>query len=237
MMSQGKPVHKSVTISLQESYYGCSKEIDVDEFTECSSCNGNGGELQTCQYCHGNGVRIQQNGFMTIQTTCDKCGGAGKIISKRCSVCNGTGYNSKKSKITINIPKGIDNGISLRISGKGYPGKNGGQSGDLIVTINIKEELTLKRINDDLLYTYNIKLSDILCGSTKSIDIFSEKIKFTIDKLYDISKPIIIENKGFKSIRGNHYGNLIICLNLMLPNKELSEDTKNKLVELEKEIY
>lgn len=63
----------NVFITLQESYYGCSKEIEIDEFKNCSTCHGEGGEKRICPTCQGSGMQVQRNGFMIIQTTCTHC--------------------------------------------------------------------------------------------------------------------------------------------------------------------
>jgi len=237
MRQDGKMNNIHLTISLEEAYYGCSKEIEIDAFDSCKACNGEGGEISKCSHCNGTGMQIQQNGFMTIQSTCRYCGGIGKTIIKKCNKCNGLGFTSKKEKLKINIPKGADDGNNLRVPNKGFPGKNGGNFGDLIISLHLKEDLLYKRIDNDLIYTCNVKMSEILCGANKIIKIFKDDISFTIKELYDISKPIIIENKGFKDLRFNNYGNLIICLNILLPDKKISNENKDALLKLEKLIY
>jgi molecular chaperone DnaJ len=85
MPTQGQQNVLHITISLEDSYYGVNKEIEIDNFKTCQTCKGEGGEHSTCPICHGSGTFIQQNGFMTIQTMCNNCGGSGKIISKKCN--------------------------------------------------------------------------------------------------------------------------------------------------------
>jgi molecular chaperone DnaJ len=123
--TQGQQNVLHITISLEDSYYGVNKEIEIDNFKICQTCKGKGGEHSTCPICHGSGTFIQQNGFMTIQTMCNNCGGSGKIISKKCNDCQGSGYTSSKEKMTISIPQGVISGMKLRVANKGFPGKNG----------------------------------------------------------------------------------------------------------------
>lgn len=235
--AKGQTLYTNVEITLEESYTGCNKEISIDSFDICTECNGTGGEYSKCDKCDGSGMFVQRSGFMVMQQTCPKCNGSGKIISKKCNKCSGSGYTSKKAPLSIAIPQGITDNCNLRIQGKGYPGKNNGPTGDLIVNITIKEDNTIKRIDDDIIYTYKIKPSDIICGSNHQIEIFKNKINFSINALYDMTNPIIIKNKGFKNLRANKYGNLIICLSLDIPKNNISEELKNKLIDLEKLMY
>lgn len=237
MPQQGKINQINVSISLEDAYYGCTKEIKIDSFTICPDCKGEGGEKHICPACNGSGAHIQQQGFMTIQMTCPHCQGQGKKIKTVCKKCNGTGFNSSKEIIKINIPAGADNGNQLRVGGKGYPGKNGGQTGDLILTLHIDEHNSFKRHDDQLVTVYSVKPSEILCGANKTIQIFKDSIPFTIPELYDITVPIIIPNKGFTNLQTRTKGSLIIYLKIKLPQTNLSEDVKQRLIELEQQIY
>jgi len=236
MPQQGKQNQIQLTITLEEAYYGCTKEILIDSFTTCSSCKGEGGEKHICPACNGVGVRVQQNGFMTIQTTCNHCGGQGKTIVKKCNTCHGNGFTSKKESIKINIPAGANEGNQLRVQGKGFPGKNNGPNGDLIIFIHLSECSEFQRNNNDLIHVCAVKPSELLCGTNKTIKIFNDDVTFNIPELYNLTEPIILYGKGFNDLRSNSRGNLIIYLTILLPNK-LSEENKQKLIELENNIY
>lgn len=236
MPLQGNINTINVNITLEDAYYGCTKDILIDSFNTCSACHGEGGDKHTCPVCNGSGTHIQQHGFMTVQTTCPQCNGQGKLIIKKCNKCNGSGFTITKESIKINIPAGANNDIQLRVAGKGYPGKNGGNHGDLIISLNVEDNIKFTRNNDDLIYMCHVKPSDILCGNTKNIQIFNENISFNIPELFDITQPIIIPNKGFKNVKTAISGYLIIYLNILLPNK-LSPGNKQKLLDLEKIIY
>ena len=191
----GDDILKDVKISLEDSYNGTTKEIEIDEYDVCIHCNGKGGETTICPMCNGRGVYTQQTGFFTVQGTCSHCEGSGVIISKKCAYCKGNGYTSKKSSLTFNIPAGAFPGMLLRIPRRGYPGKNGGIPGNLIFRIDVDTAANFVRNNDDIVTKYNVRLSDILLGNTKTIDIFGNSVTFKINKNQDLTDPIIIENK------------------------------------------
>lgn len=123
----------------------------------------------------------------------DIVNGQGRTVNKKCIKCNGNGFNTTKSNITITIPKGSPNGLQLRVADKGFPGKNGGKKGDLIITLHIiNENNEYTKIDDNLIYTCNVKPSEILCGTSKIIKVFNEELSINIPELYDITQPIIL---------------------------------------------
>jgi molecular chaperone DnaJ len=237
MPIDGKDIYIPVTITLKESYLGASKNILIKEYTTCDSCHGEGGDKAICKHCNGSGMITQRNGFMVMQSTCPHCQGTGKIITNKCKKCNGNGYIPSNKEVSINIPKGCFNGLKLKLNGKGYPGKNGGSYGDAIVILEVKDDETFYRSENNLITSFAVKYSDILFGGEKTINVFGTDVKFTIKKLYDIQKPIIIENKGFKDLRSSNYGQLIIGLYVQMPTKNIDDDIKNKLLDIESKIY
>ena len=115
-----------MTISFNEAIFGVEKEIEFRYKDACKSCKGTGakgGKLSTCSQCKGQGQVYMKQGFMTFSQTCPVCQGSGESASENCTDCRGGGYKEVKEKITIKVPKGIDDGNRLRVSGKGNIGK------------------------------------------------------------------------------------------------------------------
>ena len=96
----GDDISVRVTITFEESVFGCKKEISFARIEACGDCNGSGAakgtKPETCQTCKGTGsVRVQQNmgfGFMESQRACNNCRGTGKIVKTPCKNCNGKGF-------------------------------------------------------------------------------------------------------------------------------------------------
>ena len=119
-----------IRLTFEEAIYGCTKDIKLDVQDKCSECNGKGGQgEEVCSNCHGSGTVTEQQrtlfGSFMSKTTCNKCGGSGKTFKKTCDHCHGTGRTLQNKTITVTIPKGVDEGNRLRISGKGEAGVNG----------------------------------------------------------------------------------------------------------------
>ena len=237
MPQAGKDVYIKLNISLKEAYYGVSKDITVKEYTICNKCNGDGGTTEKCKKCNGTGMFVQRSGFTIMQTTCPYCSGSGIELKDKCNICHGEGYTAKDKNVTVNIPKGSFSGLKLKLSNNGYPGKNSGPSGNAFIIIEVSDDDKFNRHQNDLITTFGIKYSDILFGAKKDINIFDTIVSFNIPKMYDITEPIYIENKGFKDLKSNNYGKLIICLQLDLPKKEISDNIKQEIIDLESKLY
>lgn len=232
---KGDDVIQQVNVTLEDTYYGVTKTIEINKYSECSACNGQGGEKTECGVCHGSGNITQRHGSMIFSQTCNVCRGTGFLIKNQCKVCKGIGYIKTKEDLTINIPKGITGGSKLRVPGNGYPGKFGGPCGDLYIAINIPKP-DFERVDNNLIITCPIDYSELVLGSEKSVKFWKEDVRFSVKPLYDIDEPICVKEKGFKDRFGN-IGSLYIVLKLKMPNHELTESQAELLKETQREIF
>ena len=153
---RGEDVETVVEISLEEAFQGCEKEVEVEVLVTCPSCNGFGalGGFKRCPNCHGSG-RIsysrQAGGvFMRTTTTCPTCQGRGQVAAQICDTCHGIGRIETTRKVKVELPAGIEDGMTLRILGQGNSGKAGGPPGDLYVTVQIKPHPVFRREGNNL---------------------------------------------------------------------------------------
>ena len=144
---KGNDLEANITISFEEAFKGVTKEFKISKNVKCEDCDGKGAKkgtsVETCPNCNGTGkVSTTQRigGFGAFQTVhdCEKCRGTGKIIKEPCEKCGGKGEYRKTVNISVTIPAGVDDGQSLILRGKGEPGKNGGQDGDIYLNVKIK---------------------------------------------------------------------------------------------------
>lgn len=137
----GQSLRIQVGIGIKEILDGGSKTFKYNRNVRCTDCNGTGGTgVETCPHCHGTGMitEIHRTGFGMVQNShpCNHCDATGKIIKNKCKKCHGEGLISKENSVTINIPKGCQNGHTLVISGAGCESKTpGAPSGDLQVIL------------------------------------------------------------------------------------------------------
>ncbi|MFZ4500204.1 MAG: molecular chaperone DnaJ [Minisyncoccia bacterium] len=237
---RGNDLQTNISIDFKESIFGVEKEIRVTKPSTCTTCKGDGAQpgskLETCSKCDGKGsIRTVQRtilGSITTNQTCNKCFGKGKIPKDPCKTCKGDGVVTEARTIKINVPSGIQNGETLRLSGMGEA-ISGGQSGDLYVHVSVSPHKTISRQGSDLIASHSIKLTDALLGTEHSIETLDGKIDFTIPSGTKVGDTVVLKNHGVP-VNSSKRGNLIIKLNITLPEK-LSKKAKEIIEDLKKE--
>lgn len=237
---RGNDLQTRISIDFKESIFGVEKEIRVTKPSTCTTCKGDGAQpgskLETCSKCDGKGsIRTVQRtilGSIATNQTCNKCFGKGKIPKDPCKTCKGDGVVNEARTIKINVPSGIQNGETLRLSGMGEA-ISGGQSGDLYVQVAVAPHKSIARQGHDLVANHSIKLTDALLGAEHSIETLDGKIAFTIPSGTKVGDTVILKNHGVPTSASKR-GNFIIKLNITLPEK-LSKKAKDIIEELKKE--
>lgn len=235
---RGANVRTSVNISFEEAVFGCEKQIEINYREECETCHGTGAKAgtspETCTRCHGTGrvVQTQQSIFGMMQTegVCPECRGAGKIIKEKCPDCRGTGYKTKKIKIKVQIPAGIDNGMSVRVREKGEPGVNGGSRGDLLVEVRVARHPIFQRNDTELYSTAPISFAKAALGGKIHIKTIDGEVEYDVKAGTQTDTRIRLKGKGVPSLqnpnrRGDHYVTLVVQVPTRL-NKAQKEALK-----------
>ena len=147
---RGEDLRYDLSISLEEAYHGKKEEINFASSDKCGRCDGYGAEPGSqpisCSMCGGHGSVRSNQGFFTVQQTCPDCSGSGEKISAPCKECRGIGKKQTRKKISTNIPKGVDDGTRIRLSGKGEAGIKGGPNGDLYIFVSVEPHNIFKKI-------------------------------------------------------------------------------------------
>lgn len=239
---KGANLRTSVRIKFEEAVFGCEKEIDITLKDECPKCHGTGAkegtQPVTCSKCGGKGqvMYTQQSlfGAMRSVQTCPDCKGTGKIVKDKCPDCSGTGYISSRKKIQVSIPAGIDDGQSIRIAGKGEPGTNGGQRGDLLVEVNVMRHPIFQRQDYNLYSTAPISFAQAALGGDVRISTIDGDVLFPIKAGTQTDTKIRLKGKGVPSLRNkNLRGDQYVTLVVQVPEK-LSAAQKEALIAFDK---
>ena len=228
----------NVTISFKEAVFGCDKDLDLDVYEECSKCNGEGGfNKTTCSHCHGSGTITQEQrslfGSFMSQTTCPHCEGKGYTFSETCSSCHGTGVEKKKKTVSVTIPAGIDEGMRLRLSGKGDTGINGGPNGDLYLEFSIIKDKYLEREEDDIFLNLPLTFTEALFGCKKEIPTIYGNLTIKIPSSSSNGDKLRLKGKGIKNKMSSHHGDMYVILNICMPDV-LTKEQEKMLKELSK---
>ncbi|RPJ54028.1 MAG: molecular chaperone DnaJ, partial [Methanobacteriota archaeon] len=154
---EGADIRYDLEITLEEAAAGVKKTIEVPRAVVCDVCGGSGakaGHLKTCSACGGTGEvrRVQQSPFGQIVniSVCRVCGGRGTITDAPCEACKGAGRQRRVRAIEVAIPKGVDDGLYLRVSGEGEAGERGAPPGDLYVVVHVQDHPIFERQGADL---------------------------------------------------------------------------------------
>ncbi|WP_321280321.1 molecular chaperone DnaJ [Marinifilum fragile] len=233
-VNRGSNLRVKVKLTLKEIAEGVEKKIKVKKYVECNSCNGSGAKdgssFSTCSTCNGSGqvTRIQNTilGQMQTSSTCPSCNGEGKMITNKCTSCAGEGIVRDEEIISINIPAGVAEGMQLSVSGKGNAARRGGINGDLLILIQEEEHPELVRDENDLLYNLFISIPDSILGTAVEIPTIENKVKVKIDGGTQPGKILRLRGKGLPDVNGYGRGDLLVKINVWVPNNVSKEEKK-----------
>ena len=231
----GQDLQYNLKISLQDAFNGIEKTLKYNRTVPCSECKGSGAtpgsKNVTCQTCHGTGVLSMSRGFFSMQQTCPNCHGAGTIIDKPCQSCHGSGVTKESTTTKVKIPAGIFDGANLRIHGGGQAGFNGGENGDLYVSIDITEDGKFERHDDDLYCVEKISYPIAALGGEISIETIDGAANLKIPAGTQSDTIFRVKGQGMPVLnrpgrRGDQYVKVIIDV-----PKKLSKLQREKLEE------
>lgn len=236
--TRGSDILMQMDLSFEEAIYGCEKKFNLDVVEDCDECHGKGGfDRKECSTCHGRGtITSQQNtilGSFMSQTTCPDCHGTGNTYKRKCSECSGTGKVTNNKKITINIPAGINTGDRQRVSGKGNPGANGGENGDLYIEFSVSEHDYYVRDNDDIYLEVPLTLTEAIIGCKKEIPTIHGNVKLNIAAGTNSGDKQRIKGKGINNEYRRHKGDMYVVFKVYTP-KRLSREQKSLIEKLSK---
>lgn len=234
--TRGSDVLMRMKLDFDEAIFGTEKKFNLDVVEECDECHGKGGfNPETCETCHGTGTVTSQRqtllGSFLSKGPCPDCDGKGKIYKQKCSECNGKGRIKKNKKITINIPAGVQTGDRQRISGKGNPGTNGGENGDLYLEYVVEEHDYYTRDNDDIYLEVPLTLTEAILGCKKTIPTLYGNVKLTVDAGTSSGEKQKIKGKGVNNEYRRHKGDMYVIFKVYTP-KKLTREQKSLIEKL-----
>jgi molecular chaperone DnaJ len=235
--TRGNDLRYDLSINLEDAYKGLEKKIDYTTYKKCDSCVGSGAEPGSkpikCDYCKGNGKIRSSQGFFTVQQTCPQCHGNGETIGKACKKCSGGGKIQSDESVSVKIPKGVDDGTRIRLSGKGEAGNKSGAYGDLYLFISVQNHSLFKRSEENLFFELPITFADAALGTAIEVPcINGSKVNVKIPAGTQYGKQLRLKDKGMPVLRKSSFGDLYIRIipevpiSLSKKQKELLEEFK-----------
>ncbi|HRH80016.1 MAG TPA: molecular chaperone DnaJ [Thiobacillaceae bacterium] len=233
---RGADLRYNLEISLEEAARGTETKIKVPVLSVCEHCHGTGAKPGTeptaCPTCGGHGQVRMQQGFFSIQQTCPRCHGAGKVIGDPCTHCHGEGRVKKHKTLSVRIPAGVDEGDRIRLTGEGEAGINGGPPGDLYVLIHLKQHDVFSRDHDDLHCELPISFATAALGGEIDIPTLDGHASIKIPAETQSGKVFRLRGKGIRGVRSSTPGDLLAHVVVETP-VSLTERQKELLREFE----
>ena len=229
--NRGSDLRYDLSISLEEAYTGKKQDIKFSTSEKCDTCSGSGSkpghDAGSCSMCSGHGQVRSSQGFFTVQQTCPQCSGSGEMITNPCGSCGGQGKKQSSKRLSVTIPKGVDDGTRIRLAGKGEAGSRGASNGDLYLFINVYSHELFKRSDENLFFEFPISIADAALGTSIEIPtIDGGKAKIKIPQGTQSGKQFRLKSKGMPYMRGSGNGDLYVQVNTEVPislNKEQKE--------------
>ncbi|MDD3545877.1 MAG: molecular chaperone DnaJ [Kiritimatiellae bacterium] len=232
---RGDDLRFDLEIDLEEAVFGSEREVDLNVNDTCLACKGSGAApgsgRETCQQCGGHGVVVVGGGFIQMRQTCPVCRGQGTIIRKPCKKCGGSGRVKTPRHIALRIPKGVETGSRLRLSGKGESGMRGGPPGDLYVVLHVREHEIFQREDDDLACVVHVSPARAALGGDIDIPTPDGHARIKLPAGTPNGKIFRLRGKGMPNLNGG-CGDLHVRVEIEVP-ANLSSKQKRALEDFE----
>jgi molecular chaperone DnaJ len=226
--SRGVDLRCELSITFEEAAFGCTKTVDIRRREICTKCHGSGckpgSKPARCSYCDGHGAVVQGRGFLTIQTTCPRCGGHGEVIESPCRECSGQGRVGTAKQIEVTIPAGIDNATRMRCPEEGEPSPDASNRGDLYCDVFVEPHEVFERRGNDLVCEVSITYPQAALGAEIEVTALrNEKVAVTV--------PPGSQPGQILRLRGQ--GDMLVLIDIAVP-KTVSSAHEHLLRELAK---
>lgn len=223
---KGSDIQMDVTIAFEEAAFGVKKTLEVYRAEKCDHCKGNGAEpgtpIKDCGNCNGTGAvtSMQRSVFGAVRTqsACPECRGEGKISEKKCTTCNGTATQRKTAQLEVEIPAGIDDSQTIRITSQGEAGEHGGPSGDLYVVVHVSPSPQgWERHEDHVLSDARVPYATMVLGGKIDVHTLDGEVTLKIPGGTESGKVFRLRGKGFTKLHGSGRGDHLVTVHVAVP--------------------
>ena len=230
--ARGSDLRYNLSVSMEDSFSGLQKTINVPTAVACSPCEGTGAEggvePTTCPTCSGMGKVRAQQGFFTVERTCPTCSGLGQIIKNPCKSCGGSRRVHKDRALSVNIPAGVETGTRIRLAGEGEAGLRGGPPGDLYIFVELAPHPLFERDGVNLYCRVPVSMAKAALGGAIEVPtIDGGRGRVQIPAGSQSGRQMRLRGKGMPALRGGGIGDMFI---------ELAVETPVNLTNRQKEI-
>ncbi len=219
---RGSDLRYNLEITLEEAFLGRTVEIDVPTLVACTTCEGSGAKpgtgATTCRTCHGHGKVRASQGFFTIERTCPACQGRGQTMDNPCTDCAGQGRRQQNRKLSVDVPKGIEDGTRIRLANEGEAGVRGGPPGDLYIFVTVKPHELFHRDGADLFARVPIAMTTAALGGEFEVPTLdASRARVKVPPGTQPGQRVRLKGKGMPILRQKETGDLYVQLDVEVP--------------------
>ena len=235
--NRGADLRYNMDITLEEAFNGKAAKITIPTTSVCDGCEGTGAEAgsqpSTCATCQGHGKVRAQSGFFTIERTCPNCGGVGRVIAHPCKSCSGAGRVEKDKTLSVNIPKGVEDGTRIRLSGGGEAGLRGGPPGDLYIFLSLLAHEVFQRDGANIYCRVPIAMTTAALGGDIDVPTLDGgRVAVSLPDGTQTGRQFRLRGKGMPHMRGRGQGDMYVQAMVETP-VNLSKEQRDLLAQFQ----
>lgn len=237
--ARGRDIEIEMAIDFNEAVFGVQKDLGIDLNDTCETCSGSGAEpgtpIETCATCKGAGevqqIRNSMLGQIRTSAVCPECKGEGKTSKTKCANCSGNGTEFMRKELKVDIPGGIQDGQTIRLTGQGEAGKHGGPKGDIYIRVSVRPSKVFEREGNNIHSRVEITFAQAALGDEVSVKTVDGEGALKIPSGTQSGSRIKIRGKGASVLNGSGRGDHIVTVQVKIP-KKLSRKQRKLLEDL-----
>ncbi len=231
---RGADIEASLTVDFADAITGLETTLYLTTDAQCSTCNGNGAKPGTspkvCSSCQGRGVTDDNQGMFSFSSPCRACQGSGSVIESPCGTCRGSGIEKRPREVKARLPAGVKDGQTIRLKGRGGPGRSGGPNGDLLVQLKVMAHQRFGRSDNNLTVAVRVPFADAALGADIEVPTLAgPTVTMHIKPGTQSGSRHRVRGKGIETTKAT--GDLIVTVNVIVPT-ELSDAERQAITEL-----
>ena len=235
---RGSDLRYNMEITLEEAFVGKTAQIRIPTSVSCEACSGTGAKAgtkpKTCASCGGAGKIRHAQGFFTLERTCPTCQGRGQVIDDPCAACAGAGRVTRERTLSVNIPRGVEDGTRIRLAGEGEAGLRGGPAGDLYIFLSLTPHALFQRDGADLHCRVPISMVTAALGGEFEVPaIDGGKARVKVPAGTQTGRRFRLTAKGMPVLRAKQMGDMYVQVAVETP-QNLTKRQRELLAEFEK---
>jgi molecular chaperone DnaJ len=236
---RGVDIEASLTVDFADAVTGLETTLYLTTDAQCSTCGGSGAKVGTapkvCGNCNGRGVTDDNQGMFSFSSPCRVCQGRGSVIESPCGTCRGGGIEKRPREVKTRLPAGVKDGQTIRLKGRGGPGRNGGPNGDLLVVLTVMPHERFGRSGQNLTVSVPVSFADAALGADIDVPTLGgSSVKMHIKPGTQPGSRHRVKSKGIETTtrgKGTVQGDLIVTVNVIVPT-DLNDEERSAIEQL-----